>query len=80
MSNGHASMMGGMWFISMLFWVLIIAGVILIAKWFFDRDRDNNESGEGYHKESALDVLKKRYARGEIDRETFETMKKDITG
>jgi uncharacterized membrane protein len=30
--------------------------------------------------ESALEILKKRYARGDIDRETFERMKRDIEG
>jgi hypothetical protein len=28
--------------------------------------------------ESALDILKKRYARGEINRQEFEAMKKDV--
>ena len=72
MNNGYGSMMGGMWFISILFWILIIAGVVFITKWFLERNNEN--------KESALDILNKRYARGEIDRETFERMKKDIAG
>jgi len=46
---------------------LIIAGVVLIVQWF---------SGRG--KESALDILNKRYATGEIDSVAFERMKKDI--
>ena len=28
--------------------------------------------------ESALDILKKRYARGEINRQEFEAMKKEV--
>ena len=34
-----APMVGGMWFFSILFWVLIIAGVVFITKWFLERDR-----------------------------------------
>ena len=30
------------------------------------------------HEESALDILKKRYARGEVTKDEFETMKKDL--
>jgi len=76
MNDWHGSMMGGMWFFSILFWVLIIAGVVFIVKWFMDRDQD--KAGSGGNEESVLDILKKRYAKGEIDRETFEQMKKDI--
>jgi len=39
MNNGHGSMMGGMWFFSILFWVLIIAGVVFITKWFLERNK-----------------------------------------
>ncbi len=76
MNNGHGAMMGGMWFFSILFWVVIIAGVVLLAKWLLQRGQ--NKEGSRVNEESALDILAKRYAKGEIDRETFEQMKKDI--
>ena len=72
MNDGYGSMMGGMWFFSILFWILVIAGMVFITKWFLERNEENRES--------ALDILNKRYAKGEIDRETFERMKKDIAG
>jgi len=68
MNNGHGGwMMGGMGLLHVLFWILIIAGAVLIVQWL---------SGRG--KGSALDILKKRYAKGEIDSVAFERMKKDI--
>mgnify|MGYP003571027013 FL=1 len=68
-------MTGSMWFFSILFWVLVVAGAVLIVKWVMERNKDELSSNE-----SPLDIPKKRYARGEVDRETFERMKKDIEG
>ncbi|GAV20670.1 hypothetical protein MMIC_P1642 [Mariprofundus micogutta] len=65
MNNGMSGW--GMMFLSFLCWALIIAGVVLIAQWLFGRK-----------KESAMDILKQRYARDEIDKAVFERMKKDI--
>ena len=78
MMNGGqgAWMLGGMWLFPILFWVLIIAGVVLIVRWLIER----NGQGKTAPPESPLDILKKRYARGEIDGETFEKMKRDIEG
>jgi putative membrane protein len=57
-----------------LFWFLII---VLAALAFFLIFRQHpGRSGQGG--EAALDILKKRYARGEISKEEFESMKKDI--
>jgi len=77
MNNGAGGwMMGGMWLSSIFFWILIIAGVVLIVRWLTARDGQGKISPA----ESPLDILKTRYAKSEIDKETFETMKRDIGG
>ena len=63
------------WLIMLLFWVAIIAGVVLLVRWLIDQGKPKGRPTE----ESALDILKKRYARGEIDREQFENMKRELT-
>ncbi len=65
--------MGFGWLFMIIFWGLVILGVIYIVKMIAERSRPS-EKGE-----SALDILKKRYAKGEITREEFEKMKDDLT-
>jgi len=43
--------------------------------WSQDSDSCHLESGSS---ETSLDVLKKRYAKGEITKDEFEEMKKDV--
>ena len=62
--------MGSMWII----WIIIIIAVILLAKRYFSQTQKESEPTS----ESALDLLKKRYARGEIGREEFEEKKRDL--
>ena len=74
-SGNGAWMMNGMWLISSLFWILIIAGVVLLVRWLTER----NGQGKTSLTESPLDILKKRYAKGEIDKEAFQQMKQDLS-
>ncbi len=65
----------GMPLIGSLFWIFIIVGVVLLVRWLTDpSDTDSKNHG----RESALEILNKRYARGEIDRETYERIKQDL--
>jgi putative membrane protein len=61
----------GMPFFGLFFWILIIAGIVFLVRWMMGNQQDSAQ-------ESALAILKKRYARGELNRETYERMKKDL--
>lgn len=66
----------GIWMLmSMVFWVLVIAGIVLLVVWAVQKATG---SGAGKAEESALDILKKRYARGDISKEEFEEKKRDL--
>lgn len=62
------------WIFMILFWSLIILGIVAIVKWLSDSSTNTNSP----QVKSALDILKERYARGEIEREEFEQKKQDL--
>ena len=60
----------------LLFGALIIAGIVLLVVWVA---RDAGPSSDAASRgESPLDILKVRYAKGEITREQFEEMRRDL--
>ncbi|MDD2731772.1 MAG: SHOCT domain-containing protein [Candidatus Pacebacteria bacterium] len=59
------------WFLSILFWILIIWAVIILFRYMFS---NSNQKAKG----NALEILKERYAKGEITKDEFEQKKKDI--
>ncbi|MEE9531366.1 MAG: SHOCT domain-containing protein [Syntrophobacteria bacterium] len=78
MGNWGYGMMGWFGAIMMLvFWGLIIFVLILLARWLWGSSQKKSEE---MRSESPLDILKRRYASGEIDREEFEQKKKDLSG
>ena len=70
----HDMFMGNIWF-GWFFWIIII-GLIFVLIWTNTRERNKYIPFDG--KETALDILKKRYAKGEITKEQFDQMKKDL--
>jgi putative membrane protein len=62
---------GGM-FMGILF--LILAGVAI----YFIVQSVRSKNGIGQIQESSIDILKKRYAKGEITKEDFDRMKNEL--
>jgi putative membrane protein len=58
------------------FWLLVLLGLALAVRWLW-------RAGSGIkvptpQEEPALEILKKRYAKGEIGKEEFEAKKRDL--
>jgi len=68
--------MGIGWLLMLVFWGLIAVAAVLGARWLLAEGRSAQKTEGG---ESALEILGRRYARGEIDRQEFETKKQDLT-
>jgi putative membrane protein len=61
----------GMMFIMMVFWGLVIVGLVLGIRWMMTQGRESRS-------DAALDILRQSYARGEIDKEEFEARNRDL--
>ncbi len=70
----HDMFMGSIWF-GWIMWILIIA-LIFVLIWSNTRERNKYIPFDG--EETAMDILKKRYAKGEITKEQFDQMKIDL--
>ena len=60
----------------LLWWVLIVLGIVVLAKWLFGGGPRRNESAGG----RALEILAERYARGEINKDEYEQKRRDLAG
>jgi putative membrane protein len=68
MYEGHWFGGGGMW----IFWAAFILFILWGAKGF-----SKNNAVE--KQQSALEILKERYAKGDIDQQEYEDKKRDLT-
>jgi putative membrane protein len=62
----------GMLVAMLLFWVLVIVGFVVGLRWLLGKRRSPQSN-------SALTILRERYARGEINKEEFEQKCKDLS-
>jgi len=74
---GHHGMMGGgMGIVMIIFWVVLIAAFVLLIS-----GAVNGIRGSKQNKETALnplEILKRRYAHGEIDKIEYENKRQDL--
>lgn len=68
------------WIFMLLFWGLVVWAIIVLAK---NLSGDNNccnslQNNKGNPENKAINILKERYAKGEISKEEFDRMKKDL--
>jgi putative membrane protein len=59
----------------LLWWALIVLGIVVLVKWLASGSATSRGDSFGGR---ALEVLKERYARGEIGKEEFEQKKRDL--
>ncbi len=76
MMTGFGMALGG-GLVMVLFWVALMVGAV----WLFGSlvSRANSQpAADSPPAESALDILNKRYVRGEITKEQFDEMRRDL--
>jgi len=61
------------WIFMIIFWIVVVVLFILFVRWMVGQGKNEQKSGK-----DALEILKERYARSEIDKREFEEKKKTL--
>ncbi len=87
MGMGMGMEMGLGWVWMILFWGLVITGIVALVRWVVAQPggaatAPGTASGmpAGTPTSTPLTILQERYARGEIDRAEYETKRRDLSG
>jgi len=70
---------GAGWFATIVmaaFWITVVVGIVFLMRWLALLTRSGSHGTSSG--DSALEILKKRYARGEINKEEFEAKKREM--
>jgi len=74
--DGFGMGWGAMGIGMLLFWGLIIAAIVILARGFGGRPAGNEPR---LSEKKPLDILGERYARGEINKSEFEEKRRDLS-
>ena len=70
------------WIVSLVFWALVIGGIGALVVWFARGNgrtlMTTSTTNPTPVVENPLEILKTRYAKGEITKEQYESMKQDL--
>ena len=70
------------WIMMVIFWVVVVGLAVWLLSLLFPRVTHSNPAGGAPQHtgtlESPAEILKQRYARGEITQEQFEQMRRDV--
>ena len=62
----------GMMFVMCIFWAFVIVALVFGIRWFMAQ-------GPRTRSDSALEILRQRYARGEIEKDEFDAKRKALS-
>lgn len=65
--------------LSLIFWIVVIVAIIWAVKWLVAGGVPGNDM-HVLREDSAMKILRERFAKGEIGQDEFEAKKKDLLG
>lgn len=77
MMMGGPGWWSGGWWMMPLFWILVIAGIVMVVKSLIDRPA--HASHASHVEKTPLQILDERYARGEISEQEFEHIREHLS-
>jgi len=73
---GYGMFDGRFMWIGMLLHLLLVVGVILLVIWLIKKLTQPKHVK--FESSAAIEIIKERYAKGEITKEEFENLRKDL--
>ena len=68
---------GGMGIVMIIFWIVLIGALALLVSGAVNGIRGSHQNG--YESQKPLEILKQRYARGEIEKDEYEDKRRSLT-